>query len=698
MKKKLLPLIFIGVWAYAITNLAAQNVHSISDEPLKYCGTDEAMHNLFLKNPGLKEEVKRIELEDQKNAQKNSNQEIQFNPPVYIIPVVVHVIHNYGTENISDAQVKDAINILTRDFRKQNADADQVVAGFKPIIADCEIEFKLAQLDPNGACTNGIDRIVSNLTYNADDNSKLNQWPRNKYLNIWTVASLENNVAGYSTYPSAVNSFPGKDGIVILHNYIGSIGTGNVPHSRALTHEVGHWINLYHPWGNTNNPEVSCGDDGVSDTPETKGWKSCNLTKNDICNPGKNENVENYMEYSYCSKMFTLLQKTRMRNALNSSISSRNNLCTASNLAATGVSTAPQLCKADFSAATKIACVSVPITFTDLSWSATPTSWQWNFDNNSTIDATTKNPTYTYSTSGTYSVTLTVSDGINTRTTTKASYITVLGNIATAQAIYSEGFENAGFPYSDWYTLSSYNTGVTWNRVTTAAATGTSSLKLNNYAATTIDVDETISQSIDLSNMATVSMTFQVAYAMRNSSDVDQLRVLISADCGNSWIQRYSKPGTSLATAGIVSGAFTPSASQWRKETVNIAPGIGAKNFRYRFEFTGNGIGNNIYIDDINITGTPIGIAEEIVSEFNLSVNPNPFNGNAIIFFSTAQKHKIELSVYDLIGKEIIPITNKEMNAGSYELPLNAQQLKSGIYFVKLTVDNYSVVKKIIVQ
>lgn len=127
------------------------------------------------------------------------------------------------------------------------------------------------------------------------------------------------------------------DAIVAIHGYVGSIGTGNNFVSRVLTHETGHWLNLQHVWGSTNNPGVACGDDGVGDTPLTKGFTNCNLSNAIICTPGIKENIQNYMEYSYCCKMFTQGQRSRMHNALNSNVAGRDNLSSNANLIATGV-------------------------------------------------------------------------------------------------------------------------------------------------------------------------------------------------------------------------------------------------------------------------------------------------------------------------------------------------------------------------
>lgn len=701
MKKQLLTISFLSFFFLNSFFLIGQQVNPATGEPLKYCGTDEAMKALFDNNPGLKAEFDQLQAEAQRNAEKNNS----LNPApltIYTIPVVVHVLHNYGSENISDAQVEDAVNILSRDYQKQNADTATVMAAFQSNIANVGIVFALAQKDPNGNCTNGIDRIVTQETYIGDDNSKLNQWPRNKYLNIWTASTLSNGAAGYSYYPSATVTNPAIDGVMILSTYIGSIGTGNASTSRALTHEVGHWMNLQHPWGSTNQPGVACGDDGVTDTPVTKGWTSCNLASATagVCTTGVQENIENYMDYAYCQKMFTAGQKSRMLSALTSSTAGRNNLWSSSNLTATGVTGTPQLCFADFSASTREICAGSSVTFTDLSWHATPTSWQWDVDNDGTVDYTTQNPTHTYSTPGIYTVKLTVSDGVSTKSETKTSYIVVLGSSATEIPNYSQGFETAGFPYNDCFINFTNGSGPSWTQNTGASYSGTNCLSINNFSSTTSYVEEAIFPSIDLTGATNLQMNFRVAYAQLASTDASKLRVLVSTNCGQTWTQKYSKSGGSLATAGIVATSFTPSStSQWRLEAPVISTLAGNNNVRFKFEFTGGpGTGNNIYIDDINITSGNSGIQEEYANEFGFTVSPNPVFENATLSFSIAQRNHVQLIISDILGRTIIPLADKEMSAGDHTFPVDRSNLKPGIYLAKLNVNGYIITKKMIVQ
>ena len=202
------------------------------------------------------------------------------------------------------------------------------MSAFEDIIGDVQMQFKLARKDPNGVCHSGINRIVSSETYVGEEDMKLLiQWPRNKYLNVWVCADAS-GAAGYSLYPGSVNGSDNSamDGIVIQASYTGSIGTSNNFRSRVLSHEIGHWLNLRHLWGNSNSPgeEDNCdNDDNVSDTPNSKGWTVCNL---EGISCGSLDNVQNYMEYAYCGRMFTEGQKTRLRTAALSSVAQRNQL------------------------------------------------------------------------------------------------------------------------------------------------------------------------------------------------------------------------------------------------------------------------------------------------------------------------------------------------------------------------------------
>ena len=350
-------------------------------QDLKYCGATEKQQQMFVNNPAL------VIQEDQFRQFIHNWMEIHQSQTreetIYVIPIVFHIIHDYGSENISDDQVRDAVRILNEDFRKMNADTSDIVDAFKNVAGDSKIEFRLANKAPDGSCTNGIEHIHSLHTYSGDDDAKLSDWPRSEYLNIWTTKTLDNGIAGYAYFPSGAPS--DVDGVIVLSNYVGSVGSSTSFTSRVVTHEIGHSFGLAHTWGFTNAPGVECGDDLIDDTPETEGWVSCNLNGN-ICHPGTIENVQNYMEYAYCSRMFTKDQGLAMQGTLNSNTSDRNNLWTLNNLIATGTDdTIKTLCppKADFYATAKMACLGGEITFRDVSTNGTVSNRTWTFQDGS---------------------------------------------------------------------------------------------------------------------------------------------------------------------------------------------------------------------------------------------------------------------------------------------------------------------------
>ncbi len=618
----------------------------------------------------------------------------------YIIPVVIHIIHNFGVENISDEQVYDALRVINEDFQKKNADTSTIIDLFKPIAADCSIEFRLARKDPNGNCTNGIDRIQSPLTYVGDDDAKLNPWPRNKYLNIWVVNSMEDGVAGYAYTPNTFTP-SAVDGIIILHNYIGAIGTGNASRSHALSHEIGHWFNLRHPWGATNSPGVSCGDDNVNDTPVTKGWTTCNLN-GAVCSPGVIENVQNFMDYSYCYAMFTIGQKTRMHAALNSSTASRNNLWTAGNLSATGTD---NLDYADCSpkpiligGLPQFICEGGTVNFSALTTNATATSWNWSFPGGSPSSSTAINPSISYASAGSYNVSVTASNSTGGNSATSNSYVVVLPQTAQKTASsFSESFETTSFPNTEWivdYPSATYG----WKKLTTTGATGTNCLRVN--ASTTYDgmTHEFVSPTFDFTGITAPKMNFKIAFAQKATSNADNLRIYASVDCGKTWSLRYSKSGTSLSTiTGVLSSAFTPNSSQWRDENVNLIAYAGQSNVRFKFQFIYKG-GNNFFLDDINF-GIPTSV-EDISRDIALSVFPNPAsNGLLALSFNLTESHNISISLFSIDGRETILMNNKQLVAGHQLLTVSVSDFPSGSYILSIRdEENNNYNKQVIIR
>ncbi len=702
------------------------------------CGHTEVMNELYQQHPEIRGRMEKsdtqLETFDKQAYQEGykngyplpafkdgaTGQNSGVNGTVYVIPVVFHILHLNGIEKIDEAQVKDQMRILNLDYRKKNADTSTVIPVFKPIIGDAEVEFRLATIDPNGKCTNGIvyhedsktNWKQGNSSYYTYSGTATGLWDPRKYLNIYVVKAITsasgNSVAGYTYKPGAWSSGAAPDAIVILHEYVGSIGTSSANRSRAITHEIGHWFNLDHPWGGTNNPGVSCtGSDGVSDTPPTKGFTSCPIASPSlykVCDPNVSENFQNYMDYSYCSHMFTQGQVTRMRNALTSTTAGRNQLWTTTNLTATGV-TNPLVCipKADFSCDKISICTGQTVKFWDDSQNASPTAWSWSFSGGTPATSTDSMPKITYNTAGIYPVTYTATTSAGSNSITKTAYIKVISAVAAYTTQLMEGFETNTIPGNDWSVTNP--SGVTWTRINSAAATGTYSAKIDNTQNTEGAVDELISPTIDIQNIYANSgsavFTFKVAHQQASSNQKDKLQVFSSVNCGQTWTPRYTRIGSALSTAGISATAFTPTSTQWRTETVNCAALAGEKNVMFKFVFTCDtiGPGNNIYLDDINISGAS-GIEEnDLANLIGFNVHPVPSAASVNINFTLDKAYPVSLCVLDVLGKKIEQLENNNLQAGEHQyFAMTKNKWDSGVYVVLLNIGGKIFTQKLIIE
>lgn len=620
---------------------------------------------------------------------------------VYYIPVVFHILHNGGIENISDEQILNALSILNRDYRLLNTDAANVNAAFTGLPADVEIEFRLATIAPNGACFSGITRTQNALSNDGSSgNAQVNaiiagnnvyngEFPGDEYLNFFICKEI-GGAAGYTYNPSNWIGNSMANGIWVLHNYVGAIGTSSNFTSRTLTHEVGHWLNLAHPWGPNNNPgnASSCSsDDGVNDTPNTIGVTSCNLNENSC---GPLANVENYMDYSYCSKMFTPGQVTRMRNAITSNVGNRDNLISAGNLIATGATGSVYLCAAEFQADRTTICAGNQINFDDMSYNAV-NGWTWTFAGGTPATSSAENPTVTYNTPGLYAVTLNSTDGTNNDTETKTSYIRVLPAAGTLP--FHESFES----YSTLNNIEPWEvinpSGSAWQLHTGTGYTGNKCAKITNFGQSTGNFDDLISSPIDLSSITSaigVTLSFRYSYVKRYTANSEVLKVYITGNCGENWAPRKTITGAQLSSSAQNS-AWTPtSQADWvTVHMTNVTSAYWTDQHRVRFEFESDG-GNNIYLDDINIyAGAPsdaiVGISETEFDIEALSVFPNPTEKDLNIRFSLNSAQRANLNVQDVTGKVV---QSAEINGteGSNLVMMNTSALASGMYFLKVQV------------
>ncbi|NND76793.1 MAG: T9SS type A sorting domain-containing protein [Flavobacteriales bacterium] len=661
----------------------------IDYESIHPCNTVKIQDAHMAAHPELAEEFKALEqqlIEEEMNLPSHLR-----SGSIIQIPIVFHVIHNYGIENISDEQIENCVEVMNQQLRLQNANASLIHDEFIDLAADTEIEFVLARKDPNGNCTTGINRLASTQTYDGDQDMKeLIQWPRNMYCNIWVCADA-NGAAGYTIKPNAVQNFPQADGIVIRHDYVGAIGTSNPTRSVALTHEVGHWLNLNHVWGNNNNAGIDCGNDGVNDTPITEGWTSCNIN-GETC--GTLDNVENYMDYSYCCKMFTEGQKTRMRTAAMSSVAQRNQLSSNNNLIATGVVNGDVLCQAQMEANYTTVCFGDTVQFFDVSYHNVQ-SRLWDFPGGTPSTSTEENPKVVYSAPGSYNVTLSVSDGSSSLSETFTNYITILESNGT-ELPFIEGFENGLNDFNENWEVVNFDNDEGWEYTDQASASGGSSIWINNRYNEAGQIDEIISEPIDISDFEEVEVSFKYAYSERNTANNEKLRMYVSKDCGRLWSLRKSLQGNSFSTNGGLSGAnWFPSDDDWSEVSItNILENYYVGNLLLKFRFESDG-GNNVFIDDINISDTYVGLVTMADEEYKFKVFPNPTRDLLNVVFELENIEDISWRVKDLSGRTVSEGIYSNPEMGKNKFQVNTTAWTNGIYIFEMLTNKGVIAQKI---
>lgn len=705
MKKFTLSVFGIGLLSF--TTLFGQTTQKLNPqnmrdgESVEYCQT-HTLHREAMKDPAYAAIMQQAEIALQQKIEELKKENRRGT--IYTIPVVFHILHNGGPENISRAQVLDGMRILAEDFRRLNADADNVHPDFKNtnpnatcVPTDTEIQFVLATKAPDGTVFGGITRTKSSLTNVSSSQQGAAQanavrdgndvykgaWPGNKYLNIF-VCNTIGGAAGYTRTPNPNTTM--QNGIWLCATYLGSIGTGSVNTSRALTHEIGHWLNLSHTWGGTNDPEVACGTDNVDDTPVTRGIKSCSLNEA-FCGP--RANVENFMDYSYCSKMFSAGQVARMRAALNSPTGGRNNIWTQGNLDAVGGTSGNVAVGAGFSSNVTETCPGGEIKFTDESFNKV-TGWSWSFPGGTPAVSTDQNPLIKYDTPGDYAVTLTITDGTTSKTVTKNAYIKVLP--VGLKLPFLEGFETiTKIAESNLWSVVNNDNNNKWEVVENVALSGKNSIKLGNFGQAAASVDELISAPWDLSDITAttgVTLSFRYAYRKRAAANDDFLKVFLTDDCGGFWSQRKTLHGPSLSNE-VATTAWSPSsAADWTTvHMTNVVSSFWTPNFRFKFRFESDG-GNNIFLDDINIyagapSNTTIAAINEAGSLSQAVVYPNPSEGELNVQFNVLTAQNVNVSVVDVLGNVLSQYVIQAAE-GSNTVVLSTEAMASGMYFVRV--------------
>ncbi len=295
-------------------------LRATSAEYSRWCGAMEVHRRLLDVNPQYA--LNRALIENTAFSYERQER-MAARQAVIDIPVVVHVVYNTSEQNIGEAQINSQIEVLNQDFRGQNLDINKVPAVWQDIAADARIQFHLARTDPLGRATDGITRTETpHSNFGTDDKVKftprggMDAWPADTYLNIW-VCQLRRGLLGYAQFPGGAAS---TDGVVITHGGFGTNGTARSPFDggRTTTHEIGHWLNLRHIWG---DDDQGCnGSDFVADTPNQAGPNlgTPRFPHVTCGNAPDGDMFMNYMDYTDDAAMFMFTegQVARMDAAL----------------------------------------------------------------------------------------------------------------------------------------------------------------------------------------------------------------------------------------------------------------------------------------------------------------------------------------------------------------------------------------------
>lgn len=623
----------------------------------------------------IREEKSHFEnwLKEKIELQKTLNKGLRTKE-VITIPVVVHIIHNGETvgtgSNIADSQIISQMDVLNEDFRRLNADAANTPTVFEPVAADIEVDFVLAQRDPEGLATNGIVRVNGNrsewfLVDNYDLKS-LSNWPSKDYLNIW-VAALGDDYLGYAQFP--VSDIGGleiasnsalTDGVVVDYRSFGSedkYPPANLDPQynlgRTTTHEVGHYLGLRHIWG-----DGGCGvDDFCADTPNSNqrhlGLGSpCTFPQTSSC--GSDDMFQNYMAFTndICMNLFTQDQKTRIRAVLDNSprrVSLKNSkgglppVVVSNDLGIRNI-IAPEntVCNGQIdpvievrnygdnqisSARLEVLVNSIVEITTNESLTLQPGEAQ-----NIIFDpiAITESVTVEFRIVQT-----------NNTTDGNADDNTASINVSVPPTSTSDIALDFNTLPDDWEIVN-LDELFTWEiRNAPNGEPGNTALRINFFDYENEgDFDLFTSPLIDLSNDRGVKLTFDVAYAPFSGSDPgpqnEGLLVTVSDDCSDPLTGSdtvYYKLAEQLGTVEPQGSPFTPGGgAEWRRETIDLTNYEGQSTVRISF-IAKNGFGNNLYIDNISLNREPLSIVRPSLASciddppleiqfFNSTINP----------------------------------------------------------------------------
>lgn len=632
------------------------------------------------------------------------------------IPVVFHVVLNRQSM-VTDAQIMAQLDTINKDYAGTNAGAAKVPSYFKSLFGQSGIQFCLAQRTPNDAPSTGIVRYTTtrnSFDYTTNqvkhaESGGADAWDTDKYLNIW-ICDLSGTTLGYATFPD--DGVKDEQGVAIDYGSLPGGITTNFNQGKTLTHEIGHYFNLYHIWGDDNG--ACTGTDEVDDTPNqsnmTTTFQSGIVT--DRCtttSPGIM--YQNFMDYTpdVSLFMFTKMQVARMETAFTTyrSLLALSNGCTPVDVKKKDASLktigqpAQRICTNTLTPQVTLVNRGSE-TLTSLTIHAvidngTVQNYAWTGSLATYAEVTVTLPALT-TVQGNHVLSISTSNpnGAADEDTSNDALSLDFIYYEPFAAPVKEGFEGLFLPQG--WDIVNEDGGSTWEKTTSASKTGSGAVKIGNFDNQVVGQRDYLrSPTVNIAGVDSAFVSFQVAAATyTNASAVgnvwDTLQVLISTDCGQTYTSVYKKWGSSLITRSAATRtAFTPGVNEWRHEEINIGSFIGQGEILVAFLNT-NGNENDIYLDDINIRTVTV---NPHLKEAGFLATPNPTSGQVSVQFYPHPEKLKSVSIYNVAGQKIREtVITGEVASNVYNFDLTT--FPSGLYVVKAEFEDRVLTKKIV--
>lgn len=693
---------------------------------LDHCATMNRLENLWQRQPELKTKFTQQLDEFNKTVDQGNyrggaitgqNHGASVETP-YTIPVVFHIVST-NPAAVTDAQILAQLSVLNEDFAGANADSIQIPDYFKPLAGKSGIRFCLAVRNPDGEPATGINRVTttkSSFSYQNDPvkyaaSGGADSWDTDLYLNIW-ICTLSDNLLGYATFPE--DGVPQAQGVVIDYRGLPGGAYVNYNGGKTLSHEVGHYFNLYHIWGDDDG--ACTGSDYVTDTPnQADASTGCSSgIKTDNCTTSGNGIMyQNYMDYSYdnCLVLFTAQQVTRMEAAL---LAYRPSLLASDGCkAVTSLAydarlvaiTAPgqKICSATVNPVVTLKNNGTE-TLTNLviyygKTGAAPALYNWTGSLAQYASADVTLPSVMMGEGTSDLIIFTTNPNGHTDEDTGNDTLEKQVQYYDAIETLEEGFETTTFPPLKWDVLNP-DGGISWERTASASRTGTAAAMIRNYGYSAIgQTDDLRLPVLSVQEKDSAWLSFDVAAATYTATSTtgnnwDTLQVLISQDCGNTYTSVYKKYGSTLVTRTQAAATeFYPTANEWRTDSVNLGAYIDKGNILVAFR-NSTGYENNIFLDNIRLRTV---VVNPNLKAAGFLLTPNPVTGILQVQFYPQPTDLQSLEIYSITGQKLM-VTKIATGQASNLYTFDMSRFAPGVYMVKAVLGSRVVVKRVVKQ